>query len=123
MTEAIKYVLIKGWILSKVKDGGFQNIPLRQKTVCMRPPKKKHKQRGKEKEKQSEGKEETIFYEPDVPDLSKIGMRVELLVSHILVCTFQFTVCHSTMQSLVERTAENSHNRWALQLKNTEGKN
>ena len=119
-TEAIKYAIIKGWSLSKVKEAESQ--PLKQKTVCMMRPKKKAASVGSGQKQRGKGSvdhiEETIFYEPDVPDLSKVGMGVELLVSHILVYRFQFHahIC-CAVQALAERMAENAHNRWSLQLK------
>ena len=94
VVEAVKYALMKGWSLSQVKCPEFQNLPLKPKLVCMMRPrgKKKVKERKKAKkedkkrereEKVAEMEDGTIYYEPEsVYDLSKVGMRVDLLVSH-----------------------------------------
>lgn len=79
MIEAIKFALLKGWSLSKVRDGAIQSIPVKQKMVCMKRPKRK---KGTKKEKVEVIEEE--IYEPDkIADLSKVPMGVELLVSFI----------------------------------------
>ena len=96
VVEAVKYALLKGWSLSQVKCPEFQNLPLKPKLVCMmRPRGKKEKEKKKakkeDKKREREGKvtemeDGTIYYEPEsVYDLSKIGMRIDLLVSHVCI--------------------------------------
>ena len=91
--EAVKYAVVRGWSLGQVKCAEFQNVPLKQKLVCMRRPRsKKDKERKKAKKEADKKREressevagETIFYEPEsVYDLSKVGMRINLLVSYM----------------------------------------
>lgn len=91
--EAVKYALMKGWNLSQVKCPEFQNLPLKKKLVCMMKPRgrkdrdrKKAKKEDKKRERDGkvvEMEDGTIYYEPEsVYDLSKVGMRIDLLVSH-----------------------------------------
>ena len=99
VVEAVKYALMKGWTLSQVKCSELQNLPLKKKLVCMMKPrvkkdkdkkkgKKEEKKKGEDKKREKEGKvtemeDGTIYYEPkSVYDLSKVGMRINLLVSH-----------------------------------------
>ena len=92
VVEAVKYAIMKGWSLSLVKCSELQNLPLKKKLVCMMKPrvkKDKDKKKAKEdKKREREGKvteieDGTIYYEPEsVYDLSKVGMRINLLVSH-----------------------------------------
>lgn len=94
--EALKFALVKGWSLSKVKES--ETPPMRQKTVCMRRPvKKKRSSHGQRREKEVVLEpEEAFFYEPNVPDLSKVGMGVEHSVSYIPAHRFQ-NHCHCTL--------------------------
>ena len=96
VVEVVKYALLKGWSLSQVKCPEFQNLPLKQKLVCMMRPqgrkdKEKKKSKKEDKKREREGKvtemeDGTIYYEPEsVYDLSKVGMRVDLLVSHTCI--------------------------------------
>ena len=95
VTDALKFALVKGWSLSQVKRPEVQ--PMKPKTVCMRPPGKGKKNRSQHQKKETEKPQDdldiAVFYEPNVPDLSKVGMGVELLVSHIP--RYMFAVpCH-----------------------------
>lgn len=126
VTDALKFALVKGWSLSQIKAPDVQ--PMRPKTVCVRPPGKGKKNRSQNQKKETEKSQDdldvAVFYEPNVPDLSKVGMGVELLVSHIPIIHVSVSchcTCCSIVQSLAERMAENAHNRWALQLKNKQG--
>lgn len=96
VVEAVKYALLKGWSLSQVKCPEFQNLPLKQKLVCMMRPrakkdKEKKKSKKEDKKREREGKvteleDGTIYYEPEsVYDLSKVGMRIDLLVRHACI--------------------------------------
>ena len=87
--EAIKFLIVRGWCLSKVKAADLSGVPSRPKTICLRRKKRK------------DGTEE-IPYEPDVLDLSKVSAPVELL-------------------AMAEMMAEEAHDRWASQLKNSSG--
>ena len=93
VVEAVKYAIMKGWSLSLVKCSELQNLPLKKKLVCMMKPrvkkdKDKKKAKKEDKKREREGKvteieDGTIYYEPEsVYDLSKVGMRINLLVSH-----------------------------------------
>ena len=92
--DALKFALVKGWSLNRIKEPEVQ--PMRLKTVCMRRPGKGKKRSSQKQRKETEMSQEelddAVFYEPNVPDLSKVGMRVELLVSHIPIYMFQFRV-------------------------------
>lgn len=79
VTEAIKYALIKGWSLSKVREA--EHPPLKQKTVCIRRPKNKKTAKEKVRGRIQIDHEDDVYYEPDVADLSKVGMGVDLFVS------------------------------------------
>ena len=65
--EAVKYLLVRGWCLNKVRVADMSNIPTKTKVTCLRRRKK-------------DGVEERP-YEPDVLDLSKVGTPVEALVT------------------------------------------
>ena len=67
--EAIKYLIVRGWSLSKVRAADISGIPLRTKTLCLRKKKKK-----------KDGSEEEL-YEPEVLDLSKVTTPVEMLAT------------------------------------------
>ena len=110
VVEAVKYALMKGWSLSLVKCSELQNLPLKKKLVCMMKPrvkkdkdkkkaKKEDKKKGEDKKREKEGKvtemeDGTIYYEPkSVYDLSKVGMRINLLVSHTyMYATFWLSI-------------------------------
>ena len=66
--EAVKYLIVKGWCLSKVRAGDITGIPVRAKTLCLRKKKRK-------------GGVEEPAYEPEVLDLSKVSTPVELLAT------------------------------------------
>ena len=124
VNDALKFALVKGWSLSQVRAPDVQ--PMRPKTVCMRPPskRKKSKSQNHSRKEVQDNLDVAVFYEPNVPDLSKVGMGVELLVSHIPQYTCHSPcdcTCCSIVQALAERMAEDAHNRWALQLKNGQG--
>ena len=64
--ETVKYLIVRGFFLSKVRAVDFSGIPLRTKTLCLRRRKRK------------DGTEEKV-YEPEVLDLSKVSTPVKLL--------------------------------------------
>ncbi len=76
--EALGYLTMKGWSFTKICPLDTHTIPFKQKLVCLRKPKLK--------------KEPTIdqvyyCYEPEVLDLSKIEIKIELLVSKRVFAT------------------------------------
>ena len=73
--EAIKYLRKKGWNFSKVSPMNPSTVPLKQKTLCLRKPRKK-----KDICRELTLEEEYSTYEPDVHDLSKVELKFDLLV-------------------------------------------
>ena len=65
--EAVKYLLVRGWCLTKVRAADTANVPTKTRLTCQR-----RRKRGGLVEK---------HYEPDVLDLHKVSTPVELLVS------------------------------------------
>ena len=64
--EAIKYLIIRGWLLSKVRVADTSGVPTRHRNMCLR------------RKKREDGTEE-VPYEPEVLDLSKVSAPVEML--------------------------------------------
>lgn len=71
----MKYLLVRGWSLSKVKPMDTQSVPLKKKMTCIRRRRRRAGSFIREEEKQA------ADYEPSVMDLSKVETPVELLVS------------------------------------------
>ncbi len=78
MEDTLKYLLARGWTLSKVRALDTQNIPKKPKMTCIRRKKKRAQSFNRQPEEDT-----TDFsdYEPLVLDLSKVEAPVELLVS------------------------------------------
>ena len=57
--KSIKYLIDRGWCLSKVRAADISGIPIRARTRCLR------------KKKNKDGREEEV-YEPEVLDLSRV---------------------------------------------------
>ena len=75
--------MVKGWSFNKVHAVDTHGIPLRQKMVCLRKPfLKGHLQ------KEMTIDEMYFSYEPEVLDLTKVEIKVDLLV-----CTVRTSVC------------------------------
>ena len=64
--EGIKFLLVRGWLLNKVRAADVTGIPNRAKTLCLR------------RKKGKDGKEEEL-HEPEVLDLSKASTTVPQL--------------------------------------------
>ena len=69
----MKYLLMKGWSLNKVRPLKTTNIPHKPKMTCMRRRKRRALS-------MSGVAEESESYEPVVLDLSKVETPIELLV-------------------------------------------
>lgn len=77
IAAALGYLMMKGWSFTKISPLDPHTIPFKQKMICLRKPKLPR-----------EPTIEQIYsiYEPEVLDLSKIEIKIELLVR---VCGFQ----------------------------------
>ena len=72
--DAVKYLLARGWTLSKVKPTDTQSVPLKPKMTCLR---RRRRRAGSFVGREAK---EAANYEPSVIDLSKVETPVELLV-------------------------------------------
>ena len=77
----MKYLLVRGWLLSKVRPMDIHSVPLKKKMTCIRRRKRRAGSFIRKEEK------EAADYEPSVMDLSKVETPVELLVS-VCVCEY-----------------------------------
>ena len=73
--EALRYMTMKGWSFTKICPMDTHTIPFKQKLVCLRKPFLKNQQR------ELTTAEMYYIYEPEVLDLSKVEIKIELLVS------------------------------------------
>lgn len=69
---ALKYLLARGWTLSKVRHVELDSLPTKPQMTCIRPKKRRT---------QSQEGEEERPYQPSVADLSKVEVPLDLLVS------------------------------------------
>ena len=86
--EAIKYLIVRGWCLSKVRGADMSGVPSRPRTMCLR------------RRRRRDGTEE-VPYEPEVLDLTRVTAPVELLA----VAEMMAEEAHDRWASLLRKTS------------------
>ncbi len=75
--DALKYLMARGWTLSKTEPQDMQSIPRKPKMICMRRRKIRSRSFNRQPE---EDTTDYSSYEPVVLELSKVDIPVELRV-------------------------------------------
>lgn len=90
--------MMKGWSLNKARPLDMHSIPMKKKMVCLRKPFLK-----RTSHKELTAEERYYSYEPEPLDLTKVEIKVDLLVSDWGAVSWT----RSVMLRIIEQKMEN----------------